>query len=92
MVLSLWIFIHGITSIGRVSSLVVPFMAVFYFVFAVIAIIYNIENLPSGLSTMFSMAFSFESVAGGVGGTIVASMLSLVWERIRIYIQCYSSV
>jgi AGCS family alanine or glycine:cation symporter len=76
MVLSLWIFIHGITSIGRVSSLVVPFMAVFYFVFAVISIVYNIGNLPSGLATMFSMAFSFESVAGGVGGTIVASMLT----------------
>ena len=73
-VVSLVVFIRGITSIGKVSSIIVPFMALFYFIFSIICIGVNIGNLPSGLATMFSMAFSFDSVAGGVGGTIIASM------------------
>lgn len=43
---------------------------------AIIVIIVNAAALPAGIAEMFRMAFSFESVAGGIGGSIVASMLT----------------
>ncbi|MBO4852257.1 MAG: sodium:alanine symporter family protein, partial [Schwartzia sp.] len=75
-VLALLILVRGIHSIGKVSSIVVPFMAVFYFIAAVIAIGLNISAVPAGVAEIFRMAFSFDAVAGGVGGSIVASMLT----------------
>ena len=84
MVLSLLILVRGIHSIGKVSSVVVPFMAAFYFVAAIIAIGLNFSAVPAGVAEIFRMAFSFESVAGGVGGSIVATMLtSMRWGVAR---------
>ena len=84
MVLALSVLIRGIRSIGKVSSVVVPGMAAFYFVTAVIVIVVNIEAVPAGIAEMFRMAFSFDSVAGGVGGSIVATMLtSMRWGVAR---------
>ena len=80
MILAFSILMRGVHSIGKVSSVVVPGMAVFYFIVAVIVIIVNFEHVPAGVAEMFRMAFSFESVAGGVGGSIVATMLtSMRW-------------
>ncbi|MCR5833292.1 MAG: sodium:alanine symporter family protein [Selenomonadaceae bacterium] len=76
VICSLAVLIRGVHSIGKVSSFIVPSMAFFYILFTVIIIIVNFENIPSGLAIMFQMAFSLESVAGGVGGSIVASMLT----------------
>ena len=51
-------------------------MAAFYFVTSIIVIIANFDAVPAGIAEMFRMAFSFDSVAGGVGGSIVASMFN----------------
>ena len=84
LVLALSVLLRGIHSIGKVSSVIVPAMAVFYFVAAIIVIIANFEAVPAGVSAIFRMAFSFDSVAGGVGGSIVASMLtSMRWGVAR---------
>ena len=84
MVAAIATLVNGIRSIGKVSSVVVPAMAVFYFVAAMIVIIVNFEAVPAGVAEMFRMAFSFDSVAGGVGGSIVASMLtSMRWGVAR---------
>lgn len=68
------IVLGGIQSISKVSSLVVPFMAVFYFVGGLIIILCNVTALPGALVDMFRMAFSVRAVGGGVAGTVVASM------------------
>lgn len=73
-VLALFIIVGGIKSISKVSQVVVPGMAIFYIIAALIVIIGNISQLPAGLALVFKMAFSFKSVTGGVLGTIVASM------------------
>ena len=70
------VLIGGIKSIGKVCGMVVPVMAVFYFLSGILVIILNAQNVPYGLQEILRMAFSFEAVAGGVGGNIVASMLS----------------
>jgi AGCS family alanine or glycine:cation symporter len=75
-VLALIVILGGIKSIGRVTGIIVPIMAVFYFLAGILVIIINFQNLPAGLSEIFTMAFSPKAMAGGVGGTIIASMLT----------------
>ncbi len=75
-ILTILILIGGIKSLSKVSSVLVPGMAIFYIICAIAVIVLNIRNLPSGLAQIFSMAFAPKAVAGGVGGTIVASMMS----------------
>lgn len=75
-VLALLIIVGGIKKISKVSSIVVPFMAIFYIIAGIIVIIGNIQNLPTGVAMIFKMAFSTEAVGGGLCGTITASMMN----------------
>lgn len=75
-VLALMIIIGGIKSISKVSSIVVPVMAIFYIIAGIIVILGNISNLPAGLSMIFHMAFSVKAVGGALCGNIVASMMN----------------
>ena len=72
-VLALLIIVGGIKTISKVSSVVVPLMAIFYVVAGLIVIILNIQNVPSGMVLILKSAFNFRAVSGGVLGTIVAS-------------------
>lgn len=83
-VLALLIIVGGIKNISKVSQVVVPTMAVFYVLAGILVILFNIKNLPSGVATIFKMAFSTKAAAGGVGGTIMVSMMqSLRWGVAR---------
>ena len=75
-ILALLIIVGGIKSISKVSSVVVPLMAVFYVIAGLIVIIINYRNLPAGLYMIFSMAFSVKAVGGGICGTITAAMMN----------------
>jgi AGCS family alanine or glycine:cation symporter len=75
-ILAIIVLLGGIKSIGRVCGVIVPFMAVFYFVAGILVIIINFGNIPAGIAQIFTMAFSPMAMAGGVGGTVIASMLS----------------
>ena len=72
--LSLLVLVKGIKSIGKVSSVLVPVMAVFYFCASIVVIVMNASAIPAGIAEIFRMAFAADAVAGGVGGAIVASM------------------
>ena len=61
-VVSLLIIVGGIKSISKVSSIVVPVMAIFYVICGMIVILGNTSNLPSGLAMIFKMAFSVKAV------------------------------
>lgn len=83
-VLALIIIVGGIKNISKVSQIVVPGMAIFYVIGGLVVILGNISNLPSGLAAIFLMAFNTQAVAGGVGGTIMVSMMqSLRWGVAR---------
>ena len=83
-IMALSVLVRGIRSIGFVSSIIVPVMAAFYFLVSIVVICANIEAVPAGIAEMFRMAFSVDSVAGGIGGSIVASMLtSMRWGVAR---------
>ncbi|WP_373485994.1 alanine/glycine:cation symporter family protein [Acetobacterium malicum] len=76
MVLAFMVILGGIKSIGKVSGVIVPFMAVFYVLASIVVIIINFQNVPAGIAEIFTMAFSPTAMAGGVGGTIIATMLT----------------
>ena len=75
-VFALLIIVGGIKTISKVSSVVVPLMAIFYVVAGLIVIIVNIQNLPAGVAMIFKMAFSVKAVGGGLCGTITAAMMN----------------
>lgn len=75
-VLSLLIIVGGIKNISKVSSVVVPCMAIFYVVAGLIVILINIQNVPAGLVMIFQMAFSIKAVGGGLCGTITAALMN----------------
>ena len=72
----LTILVGGIKTISKVSSVVVPFMAIFYVIAGLIVIILNIQNVPAGVAMIFKMAFSFNAVGGGLCGAITAAMMN----------------
>ena len=88
-VLALLIIIGGIKTISKVSSVVVPVMAIFYVIAGVIVILGNISNLPAGLSMIFHMAFSVKAVGGALCGNIVASMMNAA--RYGVARGCFSN-
>ena len=75
-ILSLAVIVGGIKSISKVSSVVVPLMAVFYIIAGIIVIIGNIQNIPAGLVMIFKYAITPQAVTGGVLGNVVASMMA----------------
>ena len=76
MVLAMAIIVGGIKTISKVSSVVVPAMAILYVVSGLITILGNIDALPSGIAMIFQMAFSVKAVGGGLCGTITATMMN----------------
>ncbi len=75
-VVTLGIIVGGIKAISKVSSVVVPLMALLYIVCGLCAILGNIRSLPAGIAMIFQMAFSVKAVGGGLCGAITATMMS----------------
>ena len=70
--LSLIIVFGGIHRIARVSSVLVPVMAIGYVALAVVIIIMNFSLLPHVFKVIISSAFGMEQVAGGgLGATMM---------------------
>ena len=65
----------GIKRIGAVTSLLVPFMSIFYIIAGIVLIIMRIGDVPAAFAQIFAGAFSFKSVGGGLFGyTIMMAM------------------
>ncbi len=67
--------IGGIKSIGRLASILVPFMAIFYLFGALIVLGYHFERLPLALWRIFHSAFTGQAAFGGfVGATVLIGL------------------
>ena len=66
-----FVVLGGIQSIARVSSVVVPFMAVLYIVGGLVVIAMHFDLLLPALKVIMHDAFSGQAVAGGVVGTVI---------------------
>ena len=62
------IIIGGIKRIGRIASILVPFMSVLFIIMALILICMHINHIGSAFAMIFSNIFSFKAAFGGVGG------------------------
>ena len=69
--LGLFIVFGGIQRIARVSSILVPVMAIGYVVLAVVVIVMNVEQIPHVLKVIVLDAFGIQQVAGGGLGTTI---------------------
>ncbi|MCK7596872.1 AGCS family amino acid carrier protein [Microbulbifer sp. CAU 1566] len=66
------VIIGGITRIAKVTSTIVPVMAVLYIVGALAVILYNYENIIPSFASVFSDAFNGSSAVGGFLGASFA--------------------
>ena len=65
------VIIGGIKSIAKVTSRLVPFMAIIYLIAGVVIILFHITDLPSAIMRIFSEAFAPSAVAGGALGALI---------------------
>lgn len=73
-ILVIIVVLGGIRSISRLTLYLVPCMALFYIVGALIVIAAHIEQLPAGIGQILRMAFTGKAAAGGVGGMLTLTM------------------
>ncbi|WP_010254537.1 alanine/glycine:cation symporter family protein [Myroides injenensis] len=62
----------GAKKIGRISQVIVPFMAGAYIIMAVIIIALNIKEVPAIFGLIFRSAFNLESAFSGIFGSAIA--------------------
>ena len=68
------VLIGGIKRIASVSQVIVPFMAIIYFLFAAILIITNITQVPAAIRIIVKAAFTPKAVTGGAVGSMFVAM------------------
>ena len=68
------VLIGGIKRIANVSQVIVPFMAIIYFLFAAILIITNITQVPAAIKIIVKAAFTPKAVTGGAVGSMFMAM------------------
>ena len=61
----------GLKSISKVSTAVVPFMAIVYILGTLTVILFNIEEIPATLALIFTSAFSPAAAVGGFAGASI---------------------
>lgn len=71
----------GVKRIGQVSAKVVPTMALFYLIIAVIILGMNIERVPGVLGMIIDSAFDFSAAAGGMFGALVSKTMLMGIKR-----------
>lgn len=81
VVLTAAIIFGGVKRIGKVSSRVVPTMALFYLIMAVIILGMNIEKVPAVLANIIRSAFDFSAMAGGMFGALFSKAMLMGIKR-----------
>jgi AGCS family alanine or glycine:cation symporter len=65
------VLIGGIERIGKVTEVVVPFMAIVYVVGALVILGAHLDQIPAAFGLIFRDAFTGQAVAGGALGTVI---------------------
>lgn len=71
MVFTAIVLLGGIKSIGKVTGIFVPFMALFYLAGGLIIIILNITEVPAAFALIINEAFNPSAAAGGAVGMAI---------------------
>ncbi len=65
------VIVGGIKSIAKVTSKIVPFMALFFVAGALVVLLRNAASIPAAFGMIFSNAFNASAVTGGLVGTVI---------------------
>ena len=68
------VLIGGLKRISSVAQIIVPFMAVTYFVVTLAILVYNFREIPNALATIVQSAFGLRAVSGGAIGSMMIAM------------------
>ncbi len=74
------VVIGNVKRLGRVTSILVPFMALLYLAGVLIIIGMNFAQIPAALALIVSDAFSGDAVAGGMVGAFIIGMQRAVYS------------
>lgn len=69
------IIIGGIQRIGKVTSMLVPFMSLLFIIMSLIAIIIHFDQVPKAFGLIFEKAFNFQAAGGGILGYSFAQVI-----------------
>ncbi|MDC2826279.1 sodium:alanine symporter family protein [Rodentibacter pneumotropicus] len=81
VILTAAIIFGGIKRIAVISSSLVPMMALFYLIMAVIILGMNIELVPTVINNIIKSAFTFDAAAGGFFGAMVSKAMMMGIKR-----------
>lgn len=79
--LTAFVIVGGVKSIGHVAGILVPFMALFYIVGGLIIIFLHLDQIPQAFKMIFDSAFTGDAVAGGFLGSGVILVIQLGVSR-----------
>jgi len=71
MVLTGFVILGGVKSIGKVVGVFVPVMIIGYVGGGLVILVMNFELIPSAFATIFSSTFSAEAIGGGALGAAI---------------------
>lgn len=81
VILTAAIIFGGIKRIAVISSSLVPMMALFYLIMAVIILGMHIEMVPTVIRNIIKSAFTFDAAAGGFFGAMVSKAMMMGIKR-----------
>lgn len=68
------VVIGGLQRISKVASVIVPFMSILYFVFAMLLILLHITEVPAAFAQIVISAFEPRAITGGIAGSMLVAM------------------
>ena len=69
------VIVGGIKRIGQVARILVPFMAAFYVLGAMVVLFFRMDQIPSAFFLIFKEAFTGTAAVGGFAGAAVAQAI-----------------
>lgn len=80
-IISAFVILGGLNRIAKTSEKLVPFMACFYVLGAVVIITLNRNRIIPALFSILRHAFSFRAAAGGIGGAVIKKAITWGFKR-----------
>lgn len=71
------VLVGGIKSIGGVTSLLVPFMALFYILGSLVVLALCYDQIPEAIRLIFSTAFTGQAAIGGFAGSTIMMAIQM---------------
>ena len=75
------VILGGLKAIAKVTSRLVPFMAVTYVIGCLVVIAMNFDKVPWAFSAIFSQAFNPEAMQGGILGVMILGFQRAVFSN-----------